>query len=164
MRIVLTGSPGVGKTSVAKLLGKRLASKVVNEKQFALEKGIGKWNTEEDELVIPLKEFGQELGKLLNKEKNIVIEGHMVCELKLPADFIVVLRCHPEILEERLRQRHYGEEKIQDNVFCEGIDYCKKRVMRRYPAKKVVEAQAGKTIKETLRNILMGLKEKGAKL
>ena len=40
MRLLVTGTPGVGKTSVSKELGKRLKCKVVNEMEFALKEGI----------------------------------------------------------------------------------------------------------------------------
>jgi len=164
MRIVITGSPGVGKTAVAKALGKKLKCPVFNEKQLALEKGIGKWDAKENEVVIPPRAFATELNRLLSKEKKAIIEGHLLCELRLKPDFVVLIRCNPEVLEARLEARNYSEEKVQDNVFCEGIDYCKKHVERNYPEKKVVEVKSAKSIKETLDRIIKGLKEKGAEL
>ena len=164
MRIIITGSPGVGKTSVAKTLGKKLGCTVLNEKQFALEEKIGKWNPEEDELVIPMEPFAKALNKLFTEKKKVIIEGHLLCELKTKADFVVLIRVHPEVLEGRLHLRNYSEEKVQDNVFCEGIDYCKKKVLRNYPEKKIIEVESGKSIKETLDRIIKELKEKEAKL
>ncbi len=164
MRIIITGSPGVGKTSVAKTLGKKLNCQVLNEKQFALEEKIGKWDSKEDELVIPLVPYAKALDKLFSEKKNVIIEGHLLCELRAKPDFIVLIRVHPEVLEGRLHSRNYSEEKVQDNVFCEGIDYCKKKVLRNYPEKKIIEVESRKSIKETLDKIIMELKEKGAKL
>lgn len=164
MRIIVTGSPGVGKTTISRLLGKRLKASVYNEKQLALEKGLGRWDAKEDEIVIPLEAFGKAVETLFNGGKNVIIEGHLLCELKLKPDFVVLLRLDPEVLETRLESRRYSAEKVQDNVFCEGIDYCKKHVLRNFPAEKVVEVESGKTIKETLDRIIKGLKEKGAKL
>ena len=164
MRIIITGSPGVGKTSVSKKLGEMLKCLVFNEKQFALEKGIGSWDEEQDELIIPLGEFAGAVEGLFRAERNVVVEGHLLCELRLKPDFVVLIRLHPELLEARLESRGYTAEKLQDNVFCEGIDYCKKHVERNYEAEKIVEVQSGKTIKETLDRIVKGLKEKGAKL
>lgn len=163
MRILITGSPGVGKTSIAKALGKRLKCLVFNEKQLALEKGIGKWDEENDELIIPLGEFAQQIEELFKRERNVVVEGHLLCEIRLKPDFVVLIRLHPEALEARLESRGYTAEKVQDNVFCEGIDYCKKHVERNYPGGRIVEIGSGKTIKETLDRIIKGLKEKGAK-
>ena len=164
MRVVVTGSPGVGKTSVARALGKILKCGVLNERQLALEKGIGRWDESEDELVIPVAEFGKVVGAVFAGEKDIIVEGHLLCELKLKPDFVVLIRADPELLEARLRGRRYSEEKVQDNVFCEGIDYCKKHVERNYSKERIVEVQSGKSIKETLDRIIKGLKEKGATL
>ena len=162
MRIIVTGSPGVGKTSVAEQLGKALHHKVLNEKDFAVQRGIGKWDAQEDELVIPLERFAKELKALLTRKKSIIIEGHMLCELKLNADIIVLVRVHPEILEPRLRARGYSEPKVQENVFCEAVDYCKKYVLRNYPKEKIIEIDTGrKTIKETTDNIISEISKRG---
>lgn len=161
MRIMITGSPGVGKTTVANALGKKLKCKVVNENEFAVGKGIGTWNVEEDELVVPLRTLEKALNKMLENEKKIIVEGHLLCEIKLKVDFVVLLRLHPELLEARLAMRGYKAEKVQNNVLCEGIDYCKKHALRKYPKKRIIEIYAGKNIKETIAQILSALKKTG---
>jgi len=162
MRIIITGSPGTGKTSAAKVLAKKMRCRVVNEKDFALEKGIGKWDEKAKELVIPLPQFAKALNELLEKEKNIIIEGHLLCELKLNADFAVLIKVQPEELEQRLRKRGYSEEKVQDNVFCEANDYCQKALQRNFSNEKLLAVQSGKNLKETLDKIVKGLKDSGA--
>lgn len=164
MHVIITGSPGVGKTTAAKALAERLDCPAFNEKQLALEMGLGRWDEEQDELVIPLGEFAGAVEELFKREKSVVVEGHLLCEIRLKPDFVVLIRLHPETLEARLEERGYSAEKVQDNVFCEGIDYCKKHVERNYDREKIVEIQSGKNIKETLDRIIRGLKEKGAKL
>jgi adenylate kinase len=164
MRIIITGTPGTGKSSVAKALGRRIKHMVVNEHQFALEKKIGKWDSDEGELIIPLQQFARELNKLLAKEKDIILEGHLLCELRLPADFVVLLSVKPEILEKRLQAKGYSELKVQENVFCEANDYCKKRVVRNYKKQKVLLVDAGKTIKEIMLDSISKLRGRGAKI
>ena len=161
MKLAITGTPGVGKTSVGKALGKELKIKVFNEKEFALEKGIGRWDSEENELVVPLEKLEKEINSLLETEQNVIIEGHMLCEISLDVDFIVLITLDPELLEERLGARQYGAPKIQDNVFCEGIDYCKKHAGRKYPKNKIIEVKSQKSIKETMSIILKEFKERG---
>ena len=145
MRLIITGSPGTGKTTVGKALSERLNYKIFNEKEFAIAKGIGEWDSEQDELVVPLEKLEKEVNKFFAKEKNVILEGHLLCEIKVKADFAILLTCHPEILESRLEARGYKAEKIQDNVFCEGIEYCKKHLARNQPKKKIIELQIRKT-------------------
>ena len=161
MKLIITGSPGTGKTTVAKKLAKKLKYKAVNEHDLALEKGIGKYDHTAGELIVPLNDLRREATKLLGREKNIVLEGHLLCEVKLEADAVVVLRVHPEILEARLEAKGYKAEKLQDNVFCEGIDYCLKHALRKHGKSKVFEIRNEKGIKETLSNIVRELKERG---
>ena len=162
MRIGITGTPGVGKSSVAKELGEFFGCRVINEKEFSAGEGITEFDKKANEFVVPLEKLEKRLGKALRQEKSAIVEGHMICEARLPLDFMVVLQCHPEILELRLQARGYPEEKIQDNVFCEGIDYCKKHAAKLYPAKRVIFCQNRKSIKETALSIILEI-EKRAK-
>jgi len=161
MKLLITGSPGTGKTAIAKKLGRSLKCTVINEKDFALEKGLGKWGHDSNELEIPLGKIAKELNKKMEKEKSVILEGHVLCECKLKVDAVIVLRVHPEILEARLEARGYKAEKIQDNVFCEGIDYCKKKALKSYGKKKLAEVSNEKGIKETLNTIVLELKNRG---
>lgn len=160
MKIIFTGTPGTGKSSAAKWLAQKMGWPLINEKQHCLEHKIGRF--EEEELIIPLPELKKSLQKELKSRKNAVLEGHLLCEIKLPVDLVFVITMDPERLQAVLEARGYSAEKIQDNVFCEGIDYCKKHALRNY-GKKVVEVRNEKTFKELQNQILKHLKKKGLK-
>jgi len=157
MKLIVTGSPGTGKTTIARKLAKKLKCEYVNERELALEEGIGKIDHDSNELVLPLNALKRVVSEKF-KKNNVVMEGHVLCEIRVKVDAIVVLRVHPEILESRLEARGYNAEKTQDNVFCEGIEYCTKHALRNYGKKRVIEVQNEKDIKETLNNIILGLK------
>jgi len=163
MRLALTGSPGVGKTSVARGLAAALKLSYVNEQGFAHAQGLGSWDEEANELVVPLEALQMALEKHLAGLERFVVEGHLVCEMALPVDVCLVLRVDPEVLEARLERRGYRAEKVQDNVFCEGIEYCLKHARRAYGRDKVVEVRSGKTVKETVEAIVGLLGERGLK-
>lgn len=121
MRIVITGTPGTGKSSIARLLSKKLGVPLVDIKSIARK----------DRLVSPSHEV--DIPKLsrslafLGRRKNFIAEGHLACEVRIPADAIIVLRCHPRILRERLSRRGYGPGKLEENLMAEMLDYCAQR-------------------------------------
>ena len=156
MRLIITGSPGTGKTTLAKSLGEKLNLTVLNEKDFALKNGIGSFN-EENELEIPIKEFEEKANAFLKETDDVLFEGHVVCEAKLHVDKAILIRVDPEELEMRLENRGYSMEKIMDNVFCEGIDYCKKQVIKNYPIDKIIEVTSKASISGTLKAVLASL-------
>ena len=151
MNIAITGTPGTGKTTFATALAKKLNFKVLNEKEFALQNGIGKFV--DDEFEIPLDVFEKKANSFLAKNDNVIFEGHLLCEMKLKVDKIILITLNPEKLELRLELRQYSQEKIMDNVFCEGIEYCKKHVDRNYS--KVIKIESG----EMERMLVLALKK-----
>jgi len=158
MRLAITGTPGCGKTTLAKLLCTKLNLKLINEKDFALKNKLGSFN-EENELEIPLKEFEKKANAFLKKNDNILFEGHVLCEAKLNVDKIIVITIDPEELELRLEQRNYSAAKIMDNVFCEGIEYCKKHAIRNYPKEKILVVKSLSSQKLTFVQVLAKLSE-----
>jgi adenylate kinase len=135
---MITGSPGVGKTTISKIIAKKLNLKYINEKEFALKNSIGYFN-EENELELPILEFERKANLFLSKNDDVLFEGHVICEMDLNVDLVILLRVNPEDLELRLENRNYSKEKIMDNVFCEGIDYCLKKLLNNYPHNQIFE-------------------------
>ena len=54
-------------------------------------------------------------------------------------DLIVVLRCHPDKLTERLALRDYSEEKIRENVEAEALNIISDEAFELYKEGKVFE-------------------------
>jgi len=155
MNIIITGTPGTGKTTIAQIIATELKYTVINEKQLSLELNAGEFNSENNEYEIDITKLEKGINKFLKKKSNIIIEGHVICEAKLePIDMVIVLRLNPEILELRLEKREYSPEKIQDNVFCEGIDYCYKKAIKNYEEAKIIQIETKKSLKETKELIL----------
>ena len=117
MRISLAGVPGVGKSSVARLVASRLAIRVIDINLFAHSNGlIEEYDPESDSEIIDT----QKAAKMLEDEDNVVFEGHWSDDI--PADILVVLRLDPEKIIERLLKRGYKEKKAYENALAEALD------------------------------------------
>ena len=113
VRIAVTGTPGVGKTTFCSAMDHQ--TKSVEEIAVSHE-CLG--DTEEDGAV-PI-----DLEKLIRNidwpEGDLdLIDGHL--SHLLPVDAIVLIRCHPDILRKRLSERGYPQSKVDENVECEFI-------------------------------------------
>jgi len=125
MRIVLTGTPGTGKTSAAAQLAKLAGGPLVDLNVFARKNRLFlKEKGAFGENVVNVERMQKLLAAALKKEKNFVVEGHLACEFHIPVDAVVVLRCDPRVLKKRLEERKYPVKKIRENMLAELLDYC----------------------------------------
>jgi len=115
MRIAVTGTPGVGKTSACSLVRRMLVLHVNDlvEKFDAASGYDRKRKTRE----VNVTKLSKEISKL---EGDMVLEGHFSHMLR--PDVAVVLRCSPAVLEKRLRKKGWDEKKIRENVEAEAVD------------------------------------------
>ena len=119
MMIAITGTPGTGKTSVATEL-RSLGYEVLDINEFIKEKGLLKERDEDrDTFCVDVDSLDLLLDEYRSKDM-IFIEGHFSHSVE--CDMIIVLRCSPDVLEKRLRERGYSDAKIKENVQAEIID------------------------------------------
>ncbi|KAH8075337.1 adenylate kinase [Aureococcus anophagefferens] len=117
--ILVTGTPGVGKTAVAEALAKRLGLECVGVSALAASisaRGLGRRRG------VPVLDEDKVLDAMEPKlgAGGCVVEYH-ACEL-FPErwfDLVLVLRAGTEILYDRLAARGYAEAKLQENLQCE---------------------------------------------
>lgn len=148
MIIAVSGTPGVGKTAVAKLLAEKLGYTYVDLKKFAIEHGIDE--IKGDELEVEIDELSYFIEKEL-KGKNVVLDGHL--SHLMPADQVIILRLHPKIVGERLKERGYSREKISENVEAELVDVCLVEAVDEH--ENVIEVDTtGKTPEQVVEEIL----------
>ncbi len=109
--LAITGTPGVGKTTVANILRKR-GYRVESVNSIAKKYGclikIG------EERVVDI----EKLKKVFAEDLDF-IEGHLSHFL---ASKCVVLRCNPLVLKERMRKKGWRKDKILENLESELID------------------------------------------
>ena len=116
MRVALTGTPGTGKTSVAKVLRER-GHDVLDMTQFIKDNGLREeYDAERDTYSVDV----ERLNDALSDMEDCIFEGHLAHFMDV--DMIIVMRCHPDVLAERLRARGYSESKVRENVEAEVLD------------------------------------------
>ena len=148
MIIAVTGTPGVGKTTVSKALAEKLGYEYVNLRDYAIEKGLGEMKGEELELDVD--ELAENFDRDF-KNKNVIVDSHLAHYM--PADLVIVLRAHPGLIAERLKERGYSKAKIGENVEAELVDVILVEALEEND--NVVEVDTtGKTPEEVLEEIL----------
>ena len=140
--ILITGTPGVGKTSVSDLLEIKGYS-VLKFNNFILDEGLYfGYDHVRQSVIIDEEIIQQRIIEKIELYKNLVfIEGHTTAAL--PSDIIslvIVLRCNPMILRERLRSsRDYSKAKIDENVQAEIMEEISISSREIYGEEKVVD-------------------------
>ena len=120
-RLVITGSPGVGKHTSARLIAKRFqGSKIIDINKLALANNAileGKDGTS-----IDIKK----VSRLIEQEakintKDLIFVGHLAPYVINPEDvsIAIVLRRSPYELISVFQKRHYNLEKARENIASE---------------------------------------------
>lgn len=116
VRIAITGTPGTGKTSTCKVLADRgyvaldLKAEAARLGHLGSADPDGIQEVDVDTLARDLE----------TPAKVTFIYSHFAH--LLPSNVVIVLRCHPKVLRQRLGSRGWKPEKIQENVEAEAID------------------------------------------
>ncbi|MCI0503749.1 dephospho-CoA kinase [Candidatus Micrarchaeota archaeon] len=158
MRIIITGSPGTGKSAIARALSERTGLPLIDIKRVARERGLVGKSHEVD-----LKKLAAAL-RPPTKKKDFIAEGHLACEIRLPADFVFVLRTAPRVLRRRLARRGYNKKKLEENLVSEMLDYCVQRAEIVYRRMPLELDTSQKSVSACVGAILRAMKQKKKKL
>ncbi|MEM2137485.1 MAG: adenylate kinase family protein [Candidatus Anstonellaceae archaeon] len=141
--LLITGVPGTGKTTVAKLLSEKTNSALIDiNKLVSALKLYSSVDEADSAKIVKLKELQDELSAAIKaelKSRDVIVEGHLGCEMKLPVSKVIVLRCEPKELRRRMAGRSYSPEKISQNALSEALDYCTVLSEKNFGKRKVWE-------------------------
>ncbi|MEB3786681.1 MAG: adenylate kinase family protein [Desulfurococcales archaeon] len=156
--IIVTGTPGTGKTSVSKRLSKDLHCIYINTSELALKHGaVHKDPTGRNTTVIKEEVLIKEIRQVVNNSlgKCVVIDSHYpgILEfLKKYDPLVIVLRTIPETLIERLEERGWGRNKVLENAEAELLGIVDQEARSVFSRVYSIDT-TGKSVDETLKII-----------
>jgi len=129
--LIVSGTPGTGKTSISKNISNYIKANVISLNELAISENlIVKYDAKRETSVINNKKLISFLIELIEDYKKedlefLIIESHfsdIVPEQYI--NFVIILRCDPDELYNRLKRRGYKREKIRENVQSEILGNC----------------------------------------
>jgi adenylate kinase len=157
--VLITGTPCVGKTSVARLLASRLNALYVNLTELAVNENLVSGVDEErGSVVVDEVRMQRKISGIIEKAgKDVVVDGHYAASV-VPKRFVTyafVLRRDPVELRGFMEKAGLSGRKLWENLAAEILDVCLVDVLRFYGKEKVCELDVtGKSVEEVVNEIL----------
>jgi adenylate kinase len=138
MWVALTGTPGTGKTAVALVLNKR-GYHVVPLHRFAQRNNcIVGIDAKRKSQLVDVDLLNSCIEQKYPTTDLVLFEGH-IGHLLGCMDKIVIFRCHPTQLKQRLQQKNWRAKKIKENVEAEILDVILCEAVELHPVDNIFE-------------------------
>ncbi|MEM4520050.1 MAG: adenylate kinase family protein [Sulfolobales archaeon] len=156
--VVISGTPGVGKTSVALRIAEILGGKYFNLSEFVLSNNlfVG-YDRNTDSFIIDEEKLRNALNDLIRRSEGyIIIDSHYGEIVDDDLLFkLIVLRLDPRVLHRRLISKGWSGRKLLDNLESELVGVCTFNALEEHDRSKVCEVDVtGKDLNEVVREVL----------
>jgi len=157
--ILLTGTPCVGKTSVARLLTSRMGALHVNLTELATRENLTSGRDEErGSIIVDEVRMRRRIRRTIEgSDKDVVIDGHYAVSVvpKRLVTYAFVLRRDPVELRKFMEQSGFSGRKLWENLASEILDVCLVDALTLHGEGKVCELDVtGKSVEEVVGEIL----------
>jgi adenylate kinase len=163
--ILVTGTPGVGKTSISRSLASKLDAFYVSlaelVKQERLISGVDKAR---GTLIADTDRVSKQMQEVIkSSERDVIVDGHYAVDVVPPKDvhLVFVLRRDPSELKSVMENRGFNERKLWENLAAEILDVCLWDAVSACGSDKVCEIDvSGKRIEEIVKDVILVLEAK----
>jgi len=141
--VLLTGTPGTGKTTTCALIAEKTGLKHFNVGEFVKQNACTESYDAEFDTHILDEDKLLDLMEPLMTEGGYVVDYHS-CDL-FPErwfDLVLVLRSDTSALFDRLKERGYNDKKLNENMECEIMMVVYESARESYPEEIVHEVQS----------------------
>ena len=150
MKITITGTPGCGKTTVAKLLSELTGIPVFHLSNLIREKGF---YTEYDEKRDAYVTDVEKLTEFFKGKEKFIAEG-LVAHY-IPSDLCIILRVNPSELPKRLAGKEYSPHKVSENVEAERLAVIATEVFENPRAPRIAHIDTTNRTPEEVVNLIL---------
>jgi adenylate kinase len=162
LRLVITGNPGVGKHTCAKIIAEKMGAVMIDINNVAISNNAIVNKTDRG-LEVDVKKLIRLIEKLLKTKKETVLVGHLAPYVLKPAgiSLVAVLRRSPYEIEKTLKNRGYKIEKVRENLASEILGISLYDSLKNFGKRKVVEFDTtDKKPEQTVDEIISALQTK----
>ena len=158
--ILVTGTPCVGKTSVACSLTSKIDALYVNLTELAVRENFTLGRDEKrGSIIIDEARMKRKLDEIIkNCDKSaVVVDCHYAASVVSPklVTRVFVLRRDPVELRKLMEQRGFSNKKLWENLASEILDVCLVEALSFHDEEKVCELNVtGKSVEEVVEEIL----------
>jgi adenylate kinase len=152
--ILVTGTPCVGKTSVARLLTANLDALYINLTDLALRDHLISGKDESrDTMIVDESRMRKRIRELVEEtdKEDVVVDGHYAVSVvpRKLVTFVFVLRRDPVELREFMKRCGFSEPKMMENLASEVLDVCLADALNAVGGGKICELDVtGKSVEE----------------
>jgi adenylate kinase len=161
--ILVTGTPCVGKTTVAHLLASKLNALYVNLTELAVHENLVSGRDEKrDSIIVDEIRMRRKIREIIEacEQNDIVIDGHYAVSVvpKKLVTCVFVLRRNPVELRKFMEQCGFSGRKLWENLASEILDVCLVDALNVHEEGKICELDVtGKSVEEVVSEILDAL-------